>query len=714
MSSLFEDDSDSDSGRVEAQRRAIKSIRDAAADEPAATVRTHEDGETEAHFTEEGELARLRQSARYREYASTRKRERSSSPETKKRPRTAVLRQSGKRDDVVQVAKTNKGIENHNVKPDSKDIVVLGGKSRDVVSKDTETRRGSMPSSKKDRQGPFVDPKILDDSSDEDSDSSQEGPIGPSLPAANSFIDQVSSILNELPIVNEATLGESHGSYVSAITVDRAGNRIVSGSIDSSLKLWDFNSMTRSMHSFRSVNPLGDVPICNLEFLSSGGLLLCSGESSTAVVLDRDGDLLCQTAKGDMYLVDMARTKGHTGPVLTSKWRPGPNGGKTFATGSADSTVRLWDASRSSKVPMVDNPVIPQVRVHKLRTTRGGKTHATSIDWEGDGKCLVLACADGTVKIIDPSSYSTRLISVCSFASGGNMAATSVRCAPPSCYAPLIVVRNENDSLQVFDRRKMEQILFNVEDLPNVMAETDTCFIEENGSYLMTGTSAKRGQSGSRGSLRLFDTRTFKQIWQSDTDVQAGSAVSMVWHKEINQVLYGCGDGKLRVLFHPDKSEKGVLQCLSRSDYKKKEGMASVGPGEAYLPSEVFGRKSQISNNSIGTSVKKARNGADAFKPEQKSGLNTILHNKATLATHLFSRNVSKEWGKDPREALLQYADIAAKDQKFTSAYNKTQPEVMFAEKTAEQEEEESRKAIYERSLLRKAQKKTLEDIDKK
>lgn len=43
---------------------------------------------------------------------------------------------------------------------------------------------------------------------------------------------------------------------------------------------------------------------------------------------------------------------------------------------------------------------------------------------------------------------------------------------------------------------------------------------------------------------------------------------------------------------------------------------------------------------------------------------------------------------EDPREAILKYADVAAKDPKFIApAYADTQPETLFAKSDSEDEE---------------------------
>ncbi len=56
------------------------------------------------------------------------------------------------------------------------------------------------------------------------------------------------------PLSHEITL--SHGSKpISALTLDPSGARVVTGSYDYSVKLWDFAGMDSTFKSFRTITP---------------------------------------------------------------------------------------------------------------------------------------------------------------------------------------------------------------------------------------------------------------------------------------------------------------------------------------------------------------------------------------------------------------------------------------------------------------------------
>lgn len=445
-----------------------------------------------------------------------------------------------------------------------------------------------------------VDPKIIDDSSGSDSshDSSADGgeeldaPIGPMPPVQETpSSSPCTTSMDDLPIENEATLGDQHQSYVSCISLEASGNRLLTGSLDRTVKFWDFNAMTRSLQPFQTISPLDDASLRKVKFSATGSLVSIVGGSSSAIITDRDGRTLAQTAKGDMYLVDTLRTTGHTSSILSTQWACANSkfSNTTFATVAGDSTLRLWDAGRTERAAMSKFPVVSQQRVIKIRTERGAKATPTAMLWHAGGNRIVLGCVDGRLRVHDLSSYSPSPSMITgSFAPSGTEM-TSVASAPNGCSAPYILVRSKDDALHVFDERSFETPLKSFTDLPNTVSETDAVFVGKTGSFFITGTSKTVEKSGKKhaGALYLYNTSTLQRVWVSEGDDARGSVVSILWHERLNQIVYGTGDGRIHVMYHPSQSHQGILQCLSKTHQRKRHGMAAVSDSLA-IPGDSF------------------------------------------------------------------------------------------------------------------------------
>src|SRR5579862_1468768 len=131
------------------------------------------------------------------------------------------------------------------------------------------------------------------------------------------------------PVSHELVL-KTHERAITTASLDPSGSRLVTGSRDCTLKFHDFASMTPStLRAFKSIDPTatrasanqGTHPVNHVEFNpSSAGQILVVPATSQAKILSRDGDVLTEFVKGDMYLQDMKNTKGHISEIVTGTW----------------------------------------------------------------------------------------------------------------------------------------------------------------------------------------------------------------------------------------------------------------------------------------------------------------------------------------------------------------------------------------------------------
>ena len=219
-----------------------------------------------------------------------------------------------------------------------------------------------------------------DDSSDDDDDSDDED----AFPASHEMIIK------------------THDRAVSAATLDPSGARLITGSMDCTLKFHDFSSMTpTTIRAFKSVDPNESKSSANVEShpvhqvvfnpLSANHVLVATAHPQ-AKIMSRDGEVLTTFVKGDMYLRDMHNTKGHISEVTTGTWHPTDR--NLCVTAGTDSTLRIWD---------VNNPrTQKEVIVHKSRAAgSAGRTRMSAVVWgspmQGGNNVLVGTAYDGSL-----------------------------------------------------------------------------------------------------------------------------------------------------------------------------------------------------------------------------------------------------------------------------------------------------------------------------
>jgi WD40 repeat protein len=90
--------------------------------------------------------------------------------------------------------------------------------------------------------------------------------------------------------------------------------------------------------SCREITPSDGHPVLAVSWSPSGDAFLCVTGSAQPRFYDRDGKLLGECARGDMYIRDMKNTKGHITGCSGGCWHPIDR--FTAVTSSEDGTVR--------------------------------------------------------------------------------------------------------------------------------------------------------------------------------------------------------------------------------------------------------------------------------------------------------------------------------------------------------------------------------------
>ena len=148
--------------------------------------------------------------------------------------------------------------------------------------------------------------------------------------------------------------------------------------------------MNSGLKPFKTIEPLEGHPIHQIEYSQSGDSLLIITSSLQPTLYSRDGILLTEFTKGDMYLRDMRHTKGHVAEVTSASWNP--HNRDQFISASADSTVRIWDVNSKWQ-----HTALMIIRGKGVGI--GQRTKITACSYSPDGKWIGAAATDGTVHL---------------------------------------------------------------------------------------------------------------------------------------------------------------------------------------------------------------------------------------------------------------------------------------------------------------------------
>ena len=509
-----------------------------------------------------------------------------------------------------------------------------------------------------------------DNDSDSDSDSDSE---------ENADDDLSDNRYAELPVSYNFEV--PHGTKtISALALDRNGTRLISGSYDYEVKIWDYSSLSSDSDPFRTIQPCECHPIKNLEYSPNNDMILVISGNCQAKLIDRDGYIKMECVRGDQYIRDMVNTKGHIAMLNDGCWHPREN--NQFLTCSNDGTIRLWAIESELR----------QKHVIKSKNQSGLKAIPSALRYSRDGALITAACLDGSIQGWDARrNMFVNTSMLIRNAHCNNSETTSISFSYDGNY---FASRGMDDTLKLWDMRSTKSCVHSADNLFNRFSKTD-CSFSPDDKLILTGISLKKGET--HGQLTFFSRDTFelKQKLQI-----RGDGVRSFWHDKLNQILVTSSQGFIKVYSDTEKSEK--------VKHKNKRKLAT----SSY--SHIITRKlcTFISSQLIvfNPLVPFLAHALPLFKKEKKAKLDVQTKAKRpelpvtgpgqggrlasagfTYASYI-ARNIAKKIDKkeDPREALLKHAKEASQNPYWVSpAYSQTQPKPIYAQEEEEEEDDD-------------------------
>lgn len=501
---------------------------------------------------------------------------------------------------------------------------------------------------------------------------------------------------DEYPVSHEMLL-KTHDRAITAATLDPSGGRLITGSMDCTLKFHDFASMTpTTIRAFKSVDPTATKssassethPVHQVVFnpLSAGHVLVATALPQ-AKILSRDGEELCTFVKGDMYLRDMHNTKGHISEVTTGCWHPTDR--NLCVTAATDSTLRIWD---------INNPrQQKEVIVHKSRAAgSAGRTRMTAVAWgspmQGGNNLLVSAALDGSLVMWSGEGPYARPAAELRDAHTPDTWTSGLDI---DSAGRMVVTRGGDDTIKLWDTRKFKQPITTISH-PSTSAQYPTSNIR----FSPTSTSILTGSAD--GSLHILNPGTLKS--ELMTPVTPGSPlITVLWHPKLNQIVTGSANAETHILYNPNTSFNGAKTVMSRAPKRRHidddpnfttdtaqglSGDAIITPGGGGV-SSVQGASFAARHPTVGLTA--SGRSRDPRRPHQPQ---TTPFAKGNPDEEYVRSQIplSSLRDEDPREALLKYADKAKDDPLFTNAWKTTQPKTIYAELSDDEEEEPASK----------------------
>jgi len=505
----------------------------------------------------------------------------------------------------------------------------------------------------------------------------------------------------KLPITSNITLPAQSNSLPSSVTFDPAGSRLLVGSSDTTLRLYDFNGMDLAARPFKVVTVQDGHSIVKVVTSNTGDRIFIGTTSAQPIVLDRDGHQIIEFNKGDMYVTDMAHTDGHVANVTGVDWHPLNR--DIAITSSFDGSVRMWNLEKNKTK---FHKLCSGKEVYRIKCSMGKRTKVTCVIFAPGGREFACGTSCGSIQIWNITKVGSRPERVVYDAHGGN----AVHSLIYNYDGTKLASRSMNDDCaKVWEARRISRSCLPLAICEGLhgLYECVNCAFSPDGLTLCAGTCIEpKSRADTSCVLKFFriDSKVKNSQPFLELDVAKGvSIVNITWHNKLNQIAMSLSDGSLRVFYDAKWSTKGaklpVSKGLRKTDdltlllnSRAPQGSAGI-LGEIRTPHALPLFRETVEKS---TKRKREKDRQDPIKSRRpdlpgtgikvSEGTSAGLNFQQTVLTSAIAKNKNIA-GKDPRDELFKYNE--------GKEYTKTPFEGdkrILAEKTVEEEEEEANK----------------------
>lgn len=520
------------------------------------------------------------------------------------------------------------------------------GSSSTVIPKPSSTEKGSDDSSDDELVGPPV--SLVTKHQDDDDEAVSD--------------DESATAYRPIPIKEELVL--RHGTkIVSALALDPNGARLVTGGYDFDVTLFDFAGMDASLQPFRSLRPCECHQIRNLEYSSTGDTILVISGSAQAKVLDRDGFEVMECIKGDQYITDMARTKGHVAMLNYGCWHPRTR--EDFLTCSNDGTLRLWNVQQPNK----------HKAIVKTKQQGGLRAIPSTCRFSRDGQLMAAGCQDGSLQLWDTRRT---LVHPCQALRDAHRRSTDISCVAFAQDGRQLATRGCDDTLKLWDLRSGRAAPVHCfQGLDNLYPATD-CGFSPDDRLVYTGTSSASGL----GELVFFERDSLREVQRRR---EPTPVARLLWHPRLNQILAGLSSGEVRLHYDTTHSHHGALLCASKVP-RVRPAPQGLSQAQVLTPHALPLFREERPRSTRKRLEKARKDPILSYRPDlpvtgpgQGGRIASAGNTLSSYIVRNLGVNKRVDDNLDPREAILKYAKEAAeKPYWVTPAYASTQPQPIF------------------------------------
>ncbi|GFE54550.1 WD G-beta repeat-containing protein protein [Babesia ovis] len=454
---------------------------------------------------------------------------------------------------------------------------------------------------------------------------------------------------------------------VSSFVSNLAGTRLLYGGSDGELRCVDFYKwmsggcgplwVKKLDHGILSVAVNHDDSVCAV---ANGALVSFYSDS---------GDHLVNSTKGDMYLMDARKTRGHTATITCVCSDPDNN--NFFTSGSIDGTIRTFDIDSPRQGVAMS---IHSSTAYVPRAARGPRVAIRCLCYSISGKHLVVGGTEkGSILTWDRRT-----------AYPGIMLADAHMSSVHSVLSPEndLLVSRCDDSVKLWDLRNFKSPVHQAQ-----VPGGDSCgdlALSPDGLHLALGEvvpiNPRNIKEGFKGSVRMFSVN---DLCSSHCFKLKFPPVSISWTHELGQLFVACQDGNTWCRCSSDSLESIYLSRAKAAHQSKVTASShqtvSVQP-EVYPIDQLPDNLEEADDGTL----KRRRVPREYKKPgaKEEPDLDYVSYGKTPVSYEdedIVAKLRAMEGNpQQVASAATGIQRVPYKTDKFMRMYQKTQPELIL------------------------------------
>ncbi|KJP86561.1 hypothetical protein AK88_03757 [Plasmodium fragile] len=280
-----------------------------------------------------------------------------------------------------------------------------------------------------------------------------------------------------------------HKKNISGLKTVRKGSSLILTGNDNRIRIYEFQSMNREEKSCSKLISLAEGSIIQSVDATSNLILVANGNKS--YVYDRTGTLVKNTIRGDMYITDVNKTKGHTRNVNCCRFHPCNE--NIFVSGSLDSTIRIWNLEKNNCYG-IDKELVHHQCIKVVNEKNMMQNNILCCQFVRDGNSIILGCENGQLEVRNkmsndymyspkPKQHISRDIS------HSDSVVDILTCKKRDNF---FFTRGLDNTFKYWDRRNLQRCIKTIEGVPTIFKNSNMSFCGSDERYLVLGTQEKK------------------------------------------------------------------------------------------------------------------------------------------------------------------------------------------------------------------------------